>query len=187
MKYREIEFKYNASDISLKDFNKFCKDRKPEKFIEVGGYDYFYKTTGNNGGFCRHRVGADSNQLTFKRKTTSGNNFIRTEHNIDLVNLVSVDQIAALCKEFGYEPAAALFKNCFIYVYDFYILVYYIVYDTGMKELGRFVEIEMKEDHTWTSETEAWDALTAMERICKPLGLSSQARIRKSLFEMFGG
>lgn len=184
----EIEFKYNASEISLSTFTEFCQERNRKnvhKFIIASGYDYFYDSLTNPESFCRHRVGADMNQLTFKKKTSGTNNYVRTEHNIDLENKVSVEQVKLLCGEFGYKYNTSIFKNCFIYAYDRYTLVYYVCYDKDMKELGRFVEIEMKEDHNWSSEEEAYGELTIMEKLCKGLGISSKSRLKRSLYEMF--
>jgi adenylate cyclase class IV len=180
----EIEFKYRADNISLTAFTEFCKSRRPIQVIHAAGYDHFYQHAQEGDSFCRHRIGPDMNQLTFKRKTTDSNNFVRTEHNLDL-DSVTQEQVAALCAEFGYKPNFSLYKSCFVYNYDCYTLVYYICYDVDMKELGRFVEIEMKEDHPWESETQAWDQLLVFEKLCKPLGVSPQSRVKRSLFELY--
>lgn len=180
---REIEFKYNAA-VSLSTFKAFCEGRKPDKFIIISGYDHFYANNDPNS-FYRHRVNTNENQLTFKRKTVDDNSFIREEHNIDLPLNVSEDKIKALCGVNNYQYNTSIFKNCFIYNYNYYTLVYYVVYDIDLKEAGRFIEIEMKEDYDWNSETEAFNELLALERLCKPLGLSNEVRINKSLFEMY--
>lgn len=180
----EIEFKYRADDISLKDFIAFCEARGPLRAVNPCGYDYFYDNAKDQDAFCRHRVGLDINQLTFKRKTTDANNFIRTEHNMDLVKATR-EQVRSLVSEFGYAHNFSLYKNCFVYSYDNYTLVYYVCYDEDMKELGRFIEIEMKEDFQWKSEQEAWDCLLVFEKLCKPLGISPQHRIKRSLFELY--
>lgn len=185
MKYKEIETKYNASEISLEDFIEFCEAREPNSQVIASGYDHFYDKEGDDTSFCRHRVGPDLNQLSFKRKTQDTNNFIRTEHNINL-NGTTVDQIEALCKDLGgYTYNFSIFKNCFVYKYDRYTLVYYVCYTKDLKELGRFVEIEMSEDGVWRNEDEAWMALRKIEIQLKTLGVSANARIRRSLFEMF--
>ena len=187
MKFTEVEFKYKAEDIKLEDFNAFCQNRGKEyKLTVASGFDHFYSSNGNDESFCRHRSGPDTNQLTFKRKTKDANNFVRTEHNIDLLPFVKNDQVAALCSEFGYEYNFSLFKTCFVYKYDLYTFVYYVCYDTGLKELGRFVEIEMSEKHAWNNEEEVWNELLVMERICaKSLGISAQSRVKRSLYEMY--
>lgn len=184
-KFSEIEVKFRADDISLGKFHEFCKNRPNlQSYITAFGPDHFYSNTKDTDSFCRHRVGADMNQLTFKRKTAGTNNFIRVEHNIELKG-ASGEQIAALVKEFGYDYNTSIQKVCFVYKYDFYTLVYYFCYDLDMKELGRFVEIEMCEDYNWANQQDAWDQLVAMERICRPLGISPQGRIKRSLFELF--
>lgn len=184
MKFVEVETKYRADNIPLKDFKVFCQDKTPNKHIFASGYDDFYQNNKDKDAFCRHRRGTDLNQLTFKRKTADGNNFVRVEHNLDL-NGVSADQIRALCGEFGYEPNMTIFKTCYVYTYEWYTLVYYIVYDDDMKELGRFIEIEMKEDYAWQTEQAAWDELLVLEKLCKPLGISAQSRVKRSLFELY--
>lgn len=185
MKYKEIEFKYKAENISLMNFHKFCEQRNHQRYVYAAGYDYFYDSKKDADAFCRHRTGPDVNQLTFKRKTQDANNFIRTEHNIDLTRGTKEDAVGALLHEFGYQINAAIFKTCFVYVYDYYVLVYYICYDLNMIEKNRFIEIEMREDYHWATEQEAMDELVTMERICKPLGITAQNRIKKSLYEIF--
>jgi len=184
VRFTEIEFKYKADDISLEAFKAFCVARKPSLQIQASGYDHFYQSA-KDEAFSRHRVGADMNQLTFKRKTSDANNIVRTEHNIDLHPSVSKEQVAAFLSEFGYEFTATLYKSCFVFQYDWYILVYYIVFDAEMKELGRFIEIEASETFPWRSEAEARASIDDMERLCKPLGIQPQRRVKRSLFEMF--
>lgn len=184
MNFKEIELKYRADNILLSKFQEFCQARNPSKFVLAAGYDHFYANAKSPDSFCRHRVGADSNQLTFKRKTSDTNNYVRTEHNIDLAPSVKEAQVEALCREFGYTYNTSIFKTCFVYQYDWYILVMYIVCDQEMREIGRFVEVEAREDHNWANEQEAWDAIVTIERFMRPLGVTSQARLKKSLWEI---
>lgn len=185
MKSMEIEYKYRADEISLEEFHKFCIGKNPVKSLVASGYDHFYENLKDTTGFYRHRVGPDMNQLTYKRKTSDNNNFVRKEHNLDFSKKVSIDQVSEYVKDFGYQLNTTIFKNCFVYSYDYYTLVFYVCYDTKMKELGRFMEIEMDESYAWRSEQEAMSSLVAMERFCKPLGVSAQSRLKKSLFELF--
>lgn len=184
MSFREIEFKYRANDIALSEFKKFCDSKAPKTYTEASGYDHFYTKKGEEGAFCRYRKGADIHQLTFKRKTVDSNNYVRTEHNIDLALKVSRDQIEALLLEFGYSYNTSIFKSCFIYKYDWYTAVFYTCYDEEMTELGRFMELEMSEDTEWQAG-EAERELAVLEKLCKPLGILPQARVRRSLFELF--
>lgn len=187
MKFREIELKYNAENIDFAEFEKFALERKPLKKVIAAGFDHFHANAKEKDSFCRHRVGPDGmNQLTFKRKDSGAtNNVTRTEHNLDLAPNVTTDQVKALCAEFGYKYNTSIFKTCFVYEYDWYIFVFYIVHDTSMKEVGRFLEIEAKEDYHWGSEQEAMAAIVSIERFAKSLGITPQNRLKKSLWEMF--
>jgi adenylate cyclase class IV len=185
MKSLEIETKYNADAIDLTAFHAFCKDRGEHRYIFASGYDHFFQSKEDDDAFCRHRIGPDMNQLTFKRKLAASNNFIRTEHNLTLAETAGEDVVQSLCSEFGYAYNTSIFKNCFVYVYSEYTLVYYVCYDLNLKEIGRFVEIEMSEEREWASQDDAWKQLMVLEKLCKPLGLTSQGRIRRSLYEMF--
>jgi adenylate cyclase class IV len=185
MKFKEIETKYSAEEISYRDFKQFCQSRKPKNFVLASGYDHFYEKKNDPGSFCRHRVGPDMNQLTFKRKTVDSSNFVRTEHNLNLSPDTSTHQVEALCAEFDYQYNTSIFKTCFVYFYDWYVLSYYLCYDVHMKEVGRFVEIEMKEDHDFGSEENAWSSLLIIEKLCKEIGLNPKSRIKRSLFEIY--
>ncbi len=184
MKNIEVEFKYEAK-ITLSQFKDFCDSRDPVRFLIVSGFDHFYTNPTDTMSFYRHRVNTGENQLTFKRKRLQENNFIREEHNIDLPLSVSEEKIRDLCNITGYQYDASIFKNCFIYNYDYYTLVLYICYNKDLAELGRFIEIEMKEDYGWVDENEAYVALVTLEKLCKPLGLLPENRISQSLYEMF--
>lgn len=184
-KYLEIEFKYRANALTLQAFTDFCKELSPAKHTMAAGYDYFYENKSKPGCFWRHRVGPDFNQWTFKRKTNDANNYIRTEHNVDLLPSVSVDRISAVCADLGYEFNTSIYKSVFIYYYDRHNFVYYVCYDKDMTELGRFMEIEMSEEHPWESEEHARSELLALEHKARVLGISAQARMKKSLFEQF--
>lgn len=187
MKHKEIEFKYRADDITLTKFVEFCTTLKgTPKYIEAAGYDYFFSSPKDEDGFYRIRMGHDTRQLTYKNKTKESNNYVRDEHNLNFAKSMTRDYIEGYVKSLGYEFDSKLFKNCFIYAFETYTLVYYICYDADMKELGRFVEIEMSEEYAWPTEADAWNELVAMERICRPLGISPQARVKRSLFELFG-
>jgi adenylate cyclase class IV len=187
MKFREVEAKYNAENITLTEFKEFCLAREPKvlNIVEAAGFDYFYSHPKEPDAFYRHRMGPAFNQLTFKRKTTQGNSNIRIERNVDLALHTTKEQVAAEMEEHGYKFNMEIFKTCFVYFYDWYVLSYYVCYDKDMKELGRYIEIEASEHHDWHTEQEAWDAVVVMEKLCKPLGINPQMRIKRSLFELY--
>ncbi len=183
---KEVEFKYRADSIKLTDFIEFAKSRGPVRYIEASGFDYFYDSPRDETGFYRMRIGPDMFQLTYKRKTTSQNNFVRDEDNLDIQRVTTTkEQVEKHIGRHGYEFNRSIFKSCFVFKYDLYTLVYYVCYDTDMQELGRFIEIEMSEEHSWPNEQEAYNNLVVLEKLCKSIGLTPQARVKKSLFELY--
>lgn len=181
---KEVEFKYRADKIALDKFKEYCIAKSPSEYTMVSGHDHFFSNPNLPDCFWRHRIGPQNNQLTFKRKTSPQNSFIRIEHNIDLDNNTELDKVDALCTDLGFPFNTTIFKTSFIYVYDWYILAYYIVYDINMKETGRFIEIEIRED-AGIPEKQAWSELVVLEKSCRTLGLTSKDRVTESLFEIY--
>lgn len=184
MKFKEIETKYKADNVSLSDFQALCKD--PVEIVLASGFDYFYYNIQEPTAFGRYRKGADTSQITVKRKTSSSNNYVRGEINLNIKDNVDLGTVTALFETFGYQYTNCLYKSCFIYKYPLHTFVYYICYNKDMKELGRYIEVEMSEEHDWSSETAAWESLLELESKLKPLGIVPQSRVKRSLFEMYG-
>ncbi len=186
MKAKEVEFKYKADGIKLTAFKEFCNGLKgPYSYKEISGWDDFWDKKEDEDGFYRIREDHERLELTYKHKTKETNNYIRRENNLKISSATPREEVEIFIEDSGYSYNNTLFKNCFIFIAESHTLVYYICYDEDMKEIGRFVEIEMSEDHPWPTEKDAWNELIAMERICKPLGVTPQARVKRSLFEMF--
>jgi hypothetical protein len=182
----EVEFKYLANDITLAAFETFCKSKNPLKFSITSGWDAFYDNVNEPDAFIRHRVESKKfNELSLKRKTKDANNFIRVEHNIELDLKMSDEQIEAFVAEFKYKYNTSVFKNCFIFKYLDHVLSYYVVYDKNLKELDRFVEIEVDEKFPWPSEQAAWDRLTQIEGEVMLDGITPRNRTKLSLFERY--
>lgn len=183
MKFLEVETKYRADDIALDEFMQYCQLQSPDDYLVASGWDHFYDCS-RADGFARHRVGPSFNQLTYKRKTTDANNYVRAEDNLDLLQSVTVAQVASFLAKFDYQHNRSIFKNCFIFKYAAYTAVFYVIYDETIKEIGRFIEIEMREDRVWASEDEAWQELLRIEKSFGRLGLKPQGRMKKSLYEL---
>ncbi len=179
----EIEQKYNASNISPEHFKEFCLSKKPIRMIDIAGYDTFFSHPTDPNSFFRYRETDMEAELTFKRKTQD-NNVIRTEYNLPLAYSLA-DKGAAFCKDMGYEFNTTIFKFAFVFEYEMHILCYYTVYDLDLVELGRFIEIELKEHINWESDANALNALDSLEKGCQSLGLTPLNRVSPSLFEMF--
>lgn len=186
-KYLEIEFKYSAEKVKPSQFAEFCTKKKPKNFQTVSGYDYFYDAKrGKDKSFMRFRVSRGFAQLTYKKKLSSKNNVVRAEDNLDLSPRTDLRKIESFCKNVGYSLGACLFKKAFIYYFKKYVLVYYIVYDTNMSELGRFIEVEANEDYTFKTRKDALNTIVKIEDELKIFGIKKKDRIADSLYEMFG-
>ncbi len=184
MKFKEVEFKYAIPKLKYSDFKTFAESLGPSRYIEAAGYDYYY-TDDAGMNFIRYRAG-DRQELTTKRKTKTRNNYVRDEYNLLIGKGQTLETVAGFCRSLGYPRLNfCIFKACFIYFYDTFDIVYYVVYDEDMKETDRFLEIEMAEDHAWASEQQCWDKLKEVEQSLAPLGIKPEHRESKSLFEMY--
>lgn len=181
MDFKEIETKYYANAIPMDDFVKIVEPLNPE-WIMVSSYDDYF--TNENDEFIRYRYHDNMGELTIKRKTNNNNNLNRIEVNIKTESKSS-KAVAAFVDLLGYKLNFSIFKTCKIAILDKVVLVYYIVYDSNLKELERFIEIEAREDIKWLNEKDAWLEIVKYEDILEPLGISAKKRLKKSLFEIF--
>lgn len=184
-KFKEIEYKYSAEHITMDDFFKFCRDRNPHKHVIGFGPDHFYHSLTDKNSFHRFRIASDYKELTLKKKLNNENSVVRIERNMQMHMTMTKEKIDGYLKELGYEYNTTIYKSCHVYEFDYYTLVYYICMNENMEEIGRFIEIEMKEEYPWQDVDHALSELNALEIICKPLGLRKKDRINESLFELF--
>lgn len=183
MQFREIETKYDASEISLKEFKTLVESQfNVKKRLLVSSYDDYF--TDKDGNFLRYRHKEGRGELTIKRKLETHNNNKRVEVNLptDGDNMEAVTQFAELL---GYKHNFCVYKTCQVYWVDNMVICYYVVYDEEWNEKRRFLEIEADEDVNWTSEVYAWKAVENCEKVFEPLGITPKNRLKKSLFEMF--
>ncbi len=183
MQFREIETKYDASEISLKQFTALIESKfKVNKQLLVSSYDDYFTDKDNN--FLRYRHKEGRGELTIKRKLETHNNNKRVEVNLptDGDNIKAVTQFAELL---GYKHNFCIYKTCQVYWVDNMVICYYVVYDEEWKEQRRFIEIEADEAFQWESEAQAWMAVEDCEAAFESLGITSKNRSKKSLFEMF--
>lgn len=186
MTFKEIETKYYANHISLKDFIAFCEELRPVDQKQLSSYDYYYVKSKKE--FLRYRAGVRP-ELTIKKKTVSNNNFVRTEVNLPIDKDTPDNKkhkiVEAFCSGLGFTHNFTIYKTCHIYYYDRFNLVWYVVYDDNMKEKSRFLEIEMDEQYEWPNEASAWSELLKIEKKLEPLGIVESQRVSQSLYEMF--
>lgn len=181
MNFKEIETKYSADDIDMKDFVDIVDALHPE-WIMVSSYDDYF--TNDKDEFIRYRYHDTMGELTIKRKTNDANNLNRIEVNLP-TNGKSSATVEAFVSLLGYKLNFSIFKTCKIGLLNKAVLVYYVVYDRNLNELRRFIEVEAREDFNWASEQDAWDEVLKYEAMLAPLGITSKNRLKKSLFELF--
>lgn len=184
--FKELEFKYKADDITLTDFSKLMEKLNPGKRKDVSSWDHYYTHSENKEEFLRFRE-SDAPELTMKRKVKSTNNWERVEIDLpldpDRIKLGTVNKWTELE---GYKKNFTIYKSCFIFWYDIVNTVYYIVYDEDMKEQGRFIEIEVNKNKVPELGVDpCFEKLKDFEKELTALGISSQNRLKKSLFEIF--
>jgi adenylate cyclase class IV len=184
--FKELEYKYDANDISLSSFLDCISKMSPVKRVDVSSWDYYYTPTDLTikDEFIRFRQ-ADSPELTIKRKTKNSNNWERVEVDLPLdsqrLSKTSVDAFTSLL---NYQENTKIYKTCFIYWFENVNVVYYIVYDKDMKERSRFIEIEVNKEKV-KDLADPFVQLKELETKLGELGIKSNNRLKRSLFEIF--
>ena len=181
----ELEFKYDGSEVKLSKFVEFAQANSPVKRVEVSGWDYYYSGTGLPFEFIRFRHGGVA-ELTIKIKSEEKNNNNRFELDLPLsskkIALWMVEKFVSLL---GFKENFRVFKYCDIYWYEKVDIVFYIIYNKDMNEVGRRVEIEARKDYPFKTAEEALAEIKAMEQKMAEIGITPQMRMRRSMWEMF--
>lgn len=176
---KELEYKYKADDVKIADFRKLMDELGWQSQLDVSSWDVYFVDDQDDDKFIRFRNGAKP-ELTRKEKVKSTNNWDRVEIDLPLDKKRLSE---AIVEEFvtrgGYKENFRIYKTCFIYFFENVNYVYYIVYDTNMKEQGRFIEVEVNKDKVGETDLD-WHAAQL-----ETLGLTYRNRMKRSLFEMF--
>lgn len=180
----ELEFKYSAEEIKLTDFVKFAESHNPERRLEVSSWDVYYSGSGLPFEFMRFRNGPKP-ELTIKMKTNEKNNNHRTEIDVPLSLDAPERLINKFVNAFGFKENFRIYKYCDIYWYEKLDIVYYVVYDKDMKEIGKRVEIEARKDYPFKTAEEALAVVKEMEQKMAEIGITPQKRMKKSNWEQF--
>jgi adenylate cyclase class IV len=183
MKFKEIEFKYNAKNITKESFENTvnCFAIKP-RWQEVSSYDSYF--VNDIGRFVRYRYNNNTGVVTTKEKTSDINNQNRVEYNVNMGEN-PYETVQGFYGSLGFKFNFRIYKICDIAWLEKVDLVYYVIYDDEWKEVDRFIEIEALEDYNWATEQEAWDEIIKYEKLLEPIGITPQHRMKKSLFEMY--
>lgn len=191
IKVREIEFKYDAdkAGVKLSQFDKFAQAMNPESRVEVGSWDIYYSPTKDMGlpfEFMRLRLGTRP-QLTIKIKTNVNNNNDRIEVDLPIDPTTPQDEIVEIgnefCAQFGFKENFRIMKYCSIYYFEKTDMVYYIVYNEEMKEMGRFIEVEARKDVKFENQDQAVEVVKALESTLSVFGITPQNRNKLSQWE----
>jgi len=189
MKNIEIELKYAANNISRKDFELFVSRNlrgapKPMRSSNDGpdsGDHYFSMPTGENIRFRRDERGWE---MTSKVRLSRKNVVVRTEVNIGLeTESMDLEKAEAFSRALGFKKDFTIRKDATIWKFSDATVSYYICYDeSGLKEVGRFIEIEADEE---LDQKTSLMILDAYEARLEKLGMGPKTRINDSLFEMY--
>jgi hypothetical protein len=184
--FQELEYKYKADNVKLTDFQNLGESLNPTKKLDVSSWDVYYTKEGTEDIFQRYRESTNP-ELTKKRKTVDTNNWERIEVDLPLdsarVNEKIVETFVALD---GYKKNFKIYKSCFIFWFDKTNMVYYTVYDENMKEIGRYIEVEVNKDRIEVAGKEnCLSELATLEIELEKLGISKKNRMKRSLFEIY--
>ena len=178
--FYEQEYKYKADNISLVDFKKLMKTLPIVRKLETSSWDYYFVTDSDKNNFIRFRDSHDP-ELTQKRKINESNNWNRLEVDLALdPKKTNKETVSKFLELLGYKENFRIFKTAWIYWLDKTHYVMYTVFDENMKEIGRYIEVEVNKgssgDQTHLDE--------AAEKL-KELGLTPANRMKKSIFELY--
>lgn len=182
----ELEFKYNANEISLIKYKTLMLGLNPLEKLDVSSWDYYYTKEDNKEEFQRFRD-SDTPELTKKVKKVKTNNWERIESDLPLdPKRVTEERVAFHVGLDGYKKNFKIYKTCFLYKFLYINSVYYIVYNEDLKEQGRFIEIEVNKDKLLEIEKSKLELeLRIFEQELTKIGINPKNRLKKSLFEMF--
>lgn len=180
----EVEHKYSAEEIDRSVFVNFTKKMNPERETSVASWDHYYSGPNLPFEFVRFR-GGGSPELTIKIKNSAKNNNSRIEVDLPLGKSASEFLVSKFVGLFGFKENFRIYKFCDIFWFEKVDVVYYVVYNENMTEVGRRIEIEARKDYPFSSEEEAVAAVVEMEKVFSEIGLSAQKRMKKSNWEQF--
>lgn len=181
--FKELEYKYKADDVGLKQFQELMTNIGYDKNVSVSSWDTYY--TKNDSDFIRFRESPYKPEFTMKRKTSDNHNWYREEVDLPLdPKRLTSNIVKKFAKLLGYEQNFKIYKSCFIYWNKYVNFSYYIVYDEQMIELARFIEVECNKSEVKNVE-ESVEILKSYEKSLSNIDITPKNRLKRSLFEMF--
>lgn len=186
--FYELEYKYKADAISYPDFEAVMNTLKIEKQDNISSWDYYFTDNKKQDeGFIRFRDSTISPELTRKVKTQQQNNFVRMEIDLPLDKTkINLKTITYFLQSIDYHENFRIYKNCQIFWLDSVNYVYYTVYGKEGNKLNCFIEVEVNKARMHSLGME--QAQQILDKATKPLqslGLNSQNRMKRSLYELY--
>lgn len=181
----ELEFKYDATNIKLSDFEALLVQLGSKKKLERSSWDLYYTLNERRDFFARYRKSDETPELT-KKKRLKESVWERIEADLPLdPKRIDEKQVKDFLDFEGMKENFRIFKSCFIYYFDNLNYVYYTVYDKNMKEVGRYVEVEVNKDKVAELGATVKDVLKEGEQKLLAIGITPQHRLRRALFDIF--
>lgn len=187
--FSEIEYKYFADGVKLSSFKALMEKLKItyifKKYVQASSFDVYYVKKDFPNEFQRFRDDGKTPELTKKVKTKESNNWKRIESDLPLDPArVTEDKVSFHVSLDGYQENFKIFKTCFIYIFEDVNYVWYSVYDQDMKELDKFLEVELNKDKVTGTDSDN-GLLNKHEANLSELGIGPQNRTKLSLFERY--
>lgn len=186
--FYELEYKYKADNISFSNFEALMNTLKVEKHDSLSSWDYYFTDNKKQDeGFIRFRDSSTTPELTRKIKTETSNNFSRIEIDLPLdKSKVNFKTIEKFLQSINYSENFRIYKSCQVFWLDTVNYVYYTVYGKEANKLNSFIEVEVNKSMMHSLGME--QAQNLLDKAAKPLqtlGLSSQNRMKRSLYELY--
>lgn len=195
MDFNEIEYKYptkiDASkflDAMNNAFHDSLNNLDDYEYVEVASDDDYYECSpGAAAEFIRYRKSKNP-ELTVKVKKEKANNFHRTELDLILDSVENNDQkITKWFELIGLKKNFTIYKECWIFSFKTFTVVFYNVTRKRDNLKGAFIEIEANKKHKFSSINQAKTIVSLVE---KKLGeyledVNEHNRSKFSLWEMY--
>lgn len=189
--HSEIEAKFRADKVTLKDFLAFMADHYGfKKYKVVSGVDTYYT---RDDHVVRHRYDGDKSVSTLTVKKRKSASSISDRHEVDLPlrDDVQIRDVKAFLKLTGWEPLFSIEKTSYIAHVDrgahVACLALYDVWDLQLPEhetgADRFLEVEIEKDSSCSPEV-ANSVLVEWIKVLRE-HLHLEAPLNESLFELY--
>lgn len=203
--YDEIEYKYKADNVSIKQFTRAMEDLRdvlgvytspetrriiPTGYQSAGSWDIYYTNDEATSQFVRLRLDPVKPELTKKLKTTPHNSWHRIEVDLQLAPIVDgdIECVAHHVKKFltldGYKENFRIYKYCTIVYFAEVTFVHYCVFNDNMEKLGTFIEVEAHKNLSGARSILNTSVFEASAYL-KSWGIEPTAPLKSSLFEMY--